>query len=75
MLRVIKRNHIRIRKYVLKRSQHWSIQLYRLTEERRASITAWARNIVINGDQYADVIIHQFHDNSSMKTSLNDLVY
>jgi hypothetical protein len=71
MLRVIRRNHIRIRKNILKHQQHWSIQLYRLTDERRASISSWAKYIATNGDQYADVIIHQLFDNSKIQTSLN----
>lgn len=71
LLRVIKRNHIRIRKYIHKRCQHWSIQLYRLTDERRSAISAWANSVVTCGDQYADVIVHQLHDDSKLQTSLN----
>ncbi len=71
LLRVIRRNHIRIRKYTLKCCQQFSIQLYRLTDERRSSISGWAKTIATDGDQFADVVIHQLYDNSKMKTSLN----
>ncbi len=72
--RVIHRNHIRIRKNRLKRGQHWSIQLYKLSAERKASIEAWARHIMpAADDKYGDVIIHQFHDGSKTRTSLDQL--
>ncbi len=71
LLRVIKRNHIRIRKNILKRQQHWSLQLFELTPERKTSISAWAKYVCgLSGDKYADIIIHQLYDNSKMKTSL-----
>jgi hypothetical protein len=73
LLRVISRNHIRIRKNILKQQQHWSIQLYRLTDERRASISSWAKYVATDGDQFADVIIHQLFDNFKIQTSLNHL--
>lgn len=74
MLRVIRRNHIRIRKYVHRHCQHWIIQLSELTNERKALISAWAKYVGTDGDQYADVIIHQLHDNSKLQTSFNLLM-
>ena len=71
LLRVINRNHIRIRKNNRKSHQHLSIQLFRLTEERKESISAWAKYVTPADDKYADVIIHQLHDNSKMKIALN----
>ena len=72
--RVIRRNHIRIRKNQLKRGQHWSIQLFRLTEERTQVISEWASYISLDtDDRYADVIIHQLHNNSKLRTSLDQL--
>ncbi len=72
--RVILRNHIRIRKNRLKKAQHWSIQLYKLSDERKASIAAWARHITpATNDKYGDVIIHQFQDGSKCRTSLDQL--
>lgn len=74
LLRVLKRNNIRIRKNTLKHNQHWSIQLFRLTQERKAAICNWAKLVVSDkGDQYADTIIHQLFDNSKIRTSLNRL--
>lgn len=75
LTRVINRNNIRIRKNQHKREQHWSLQLYELTDERRSAIAVWA-NYITNDttDKYADVIIHQFKDDSKMKTSLDALV-
>jgi hypothetical protein len=75
LLRVIRRNHIRIRKNQSPRNQHWSIQLYSLTKERQAAISAWATYINKDiDDKFADVIIHQFHDGSKFKTSLETLL-
>ena len=72
--RVIRRNHIRIRKNQLKRGQHWSIQLNKLDTERKAAIAAWAKYITpATDDRYGDVIIHQFHNGSEIKTSLDQL--
>lgn len=74
LLKVINRNNIRIRKNQHKRGQHWSIQLFELTDERKRSISAWARYISPSADdKYGDVIIHQFHDGSKMRTSLDQL--
>lgn len=74
LLRVIHRNHIRIRKNQHKRGQHWSIQLFELTDERKESISGWASYISSDtNDRYADAIIHQFHDGSKMRTSLDQL--
>jgi hypothetical protein len=57
-----------------KKGQHWSMQLYNLTFERRESISAWASYISADTeDKYADVIIHQFHNGSKVNTSLNKL--
>ncbi len=75
LLRVIKRNHIRIRKNNRKNCQHWSVQLFRLTDDRKKALSAWGKYVSgTTGDKYADVIIHQLHDNSKMKTSLKILV-
>ena len=74
LLRVIKRNHIRIRKYVLKRCQHWSLQLFELSTEREQAIAKWAKYVSgLTGDKYADVTINQLFDNSKMRTSLDKL--
>ena len=74
LLRVIHRNHVRIRKNQHKHNQHWSIQLYRFTDERKQAIFKWAKYVSgLSGDKYADAIIHQFHDGSKMKTSLDQL--
>ena len=74
LTRVINRNHIRIRKNQHKREQHWSLQLYELTKERKASIAVWAKYITNDTtDKFADVIIHQFKDESKIKTSLDKL--
>ena len=74
LLRVINKNHIRIRKNQQKRSQYWSIQLYNLTDKRRSSVSAWAKYIsTYTNDKYADIIIHQLHDNSRIRTSLDIL--
>lgn len=73
--RVIDRNHIRIRKNVQRRSQNWSLQLYKLTDERKKAISVWATYISPNtDDKFADVIIHQFHDRSVTIVSLDSLV-
>ena len=75
LLRVITRNHIRIRKYVHKRCQHISIQLYRLSHERRAAISESAKYMHgLSGDKYADVTIHQLYNDSKMRTSLDQLL-
>jgi len=74
LLRVINRNNIRIRKNIQKNCQHWSIQIYRLTDERKAAISEWAKYVATDGDRYADVIIHQLYDNSKLKTSIDVLV-
>ncbi|MFC1830496.1 hypothetical protein ACFL0S_00550 [Thermodesulfobacteriota bacterium] len=75
LTRVIKRNHIRLRKNHNKRNQHWSVQLYKLTAEREQAIAQWAKYVSgLTDDKYADVIIHQFHDGSEIRTSLDQLV-
>ena len=72
--RVIKRNHIRIRKNIHKHCQHWSLQSFKLNTERKQAIAKWAKYVSgLTGDRYADVIIHQLHDGSKIKTSLNKL--
>jgi len=72
--RVIGRNHIRIRKNIHPRNQHWSVQLWRLTDERHRALSQWASYITpITNDQYSDVIIHQFYDGSRERISLNEL--
>lgn len=74
LLRVIKRNNIRIRKNILKRQQHYCIQLFELTTEREQTIAKWSKYVSgLTGDKYADVIIHQCHDGSKIKTSLDKL--
>ena len=73
LLRVIYRNHIRIRKNILKKSQSWSIQLYRLTDTAKESIIEWANSLKTN-DKYADVKIHELQNNSKTKTSFNLLL-
>jgi hypothetical protein len=74
LLRVISRNIIRIRKNQHPRNQHWSIQLWKLTKERKEAISKWAVCASrFGGDQFADVIIHQFCDNSKKRTSLDQL--
>lgn len=70
--RVLGRNHIRIRKNNQARRQHWSVQLYKLSGERRRVLAVWACYIsMTGGDTYADVIIHQLCDNSKIQTSLH----
>lgn len=71
MLRVIRRGHIRIRKNIHRHCQHWIIQIYELSDERRATISSWAKFVATDGDPYADVIVYQLHDNSKIQTSLN----
>lgn len=74
LTRVINRNNIRIRKNQHKREQHWSLQLYELTDERRSAIAVWASYITNDTtDKFADVIIHQFKDESKIKTNLDTL--
>lgn len=73
LLRVVSRNNIRIRKNLQKCNQHWSIQLYRLTQERDSAICNWAKHAVVDGDQYADVVIHELHNNSKTTTSIDHL--
>lgn len=74
LTRVIKRNHIRLRKNQNKRNQHWSLQLFELTAEREQAIAKWAKYVSgLTGDKYADVIIHQSHDGSKIRTSLDKL--
>jgi hypothetical protein len=74
LTRVINRNHVRIRKNQHKRQQNWSLQLYELTDERRAAIAVWAKHITAKTtDKFADVIIHQFKDESKIRTSLDKL--
>jgi hypothetical protein len=74
LMRVILRNHIRIRKNQHKRGQHWSFQLFKLTEERKQKIAEWASYITPQtDDKFGDVIIHQFCDNSKKRTSLDQL--
>ena len=75
LLRVIRRNHIRIRKNQSKQNQHWSIQLYKLEPERIASIASWAKQIFADlTDPYSDVVIHQLYDDTKYKTSFNHLL-
>ncbi len=72
--RVIERNHIRIRKNQQKRGQHWSFQLYELTAERQQKMAEWASYITPQADdRYGDVVIHQFHNGSKTRTSLDQL--
>ena len=74
LMRVINRNNVRIRKHQLKRNQHWSIQLYEITEERKRSISKWARYISSYGtDVYAAVILDTFKDGKQFYTSLDIL--
>jgi hypothetical protein len=74
LFRVIRRNHVRIRKNQQKREQHWSFQLEQLTRERQERISAWAAMITpFVDDRFADVRIYQFHDKSEMRTSLDQL--
>ena len=74
LLRVISRNIIRIRKNQHPRNQHWSIQLWEMTNERQLAISRWAKYVSDQGgDQFADAIIHTFHDNKKTKTSLDRL--
>lgn len=74
LLRVINKNHIRIRKNQYARCQHWSIQLFEMTDERKSAISRWAKYVsALTVDRYADAIIHQFHDGSKFRTSLNVL--
>ena len=73
LLRVVNRNHIRIRKNTLKHNQKWKIQLFRLTQKRDTAICNWAKHVVVDGDQYADVVIHELHNNSKKTTSINRL--
>lgn len=72
LLRVIKRNHIRIRKNQFRNNQSWSIQLFDLTEERKMSLLRWVKYILPSvNDKFADVSIHQLKDNSRITISLN----
>jgi len=74
LLSLINKNNVRIRKHQLKRNQHWSIQLYELTTERKQSISKWARYISSSGtDAYAAVIMDQFKDRQKIHTSLDIL--
>ena len=74
LTRVINLNNIRIRKNQHKRQQNWSLQLYELTDERKSAIATWAKYITNDTtDRYADVVIHQFKDESKIKTSLDKL--
>ena len=74
LLRVIKRNHIRIRKNQFKRTQYWSLQLYRMSKERKDRMAAWASFITpMADDKFADVIIHQLSDGSRIRNSLDEL--
>ncbi|MBU1566852.1 MAG: hypothetical protein KJ630_14670 [Proteobacteria bacterium] len=74
LLRIIQKNNVRIRKHQLKRNQHWSIQLYELTQERKQSISKWARYISSSdSDAYAAVIMDQFKDGQKIYTSLDIL--
>jgi len=74
LLSLINKNNVRIRKHQLKRNQHWSIQLYELTTERKISIGRWARYISSSDtDTYAAVILDQFKDGKQFYTSLDVL--
>jgi hypothetical protein len=74
LMRVIGRNHIRIRKNQHKRGQHWSFQLYELTLERAGKMAQWAAYITpFTEDKYGDVIIHQFCSGAKTRTSLEQL--
>lgn len=69
---VIISNIIRIRKLQHKKDQHWSCQLYQLTDERRTSLSRWARFVTHHfNDRFSDVRIHQLSDNSRIITSIN----
>ncbi|MBU1568583.1 MAG: hypothetical protein KJ630_23520 [Proteobacteria bacterium] len=71
MLRVINRNHIRIRKNQFRNNQNWAVQLYDLTEERKISLSRWANYILpFANDKNADVVLHQLIDNTKTKTIL-----
>ena len=72
--RVIRRNHIRIRKNQTKKCQHWSVQLFALTEERRAAIAVWAHYVAAHtSDKQADVCLHQHIDDTRMIMGLDQL--
>lgn len=74
LMRVIHRNHIRIRKNQHKRGQYWSVQLFRMTGERKSRMAIWAKYILPSvEDKYGDVIVHQFFDNSKIRISLDEL--
>ena len=74
LTRVIHRNHIRIRKNQHKREQYWSVQLFRMTDERKSRMAAWAKYILPSvEDKYGDVIVHQFFDHSKSRISLDEL--
>jgi len=72
LLRVINRNHIRIRKNKSRNNQTLSVQLFQLTEERKEVLSRWARYILpLIDDKFADVVIHQLKYKSRLVTSLN----
>ena len=74
LLRVIRRNHARIRKNRQKWNQYWSIQLFELTRERQQAIAAWAQYISTRTeDRFADVVIYCFADKTKIRTSLDQL--
>ncbi len=74
LTRIIKRNHVRIRKNQYKGNQHWSLQLFEMTTEREQAITKWSKYVSgLKSDKYADVIIHQLHDGLKIRTSLDVL--
>lgn len=72
LVRVINRNHIRIRKNQFRNNQRWAVQLFDLTEERKISLSRWAKFIIpFVNDEYADVVIHQLKDNMRIIRTLN----
>ncbi len=77
LLRVIRRGNIRIRVNGTRNSQHWSIQLQKLTPKIEDILWFWANTVIKNGvakDKYADVVIHELGKGDKMtRTSLDIL--
>lgn len=72
--RVVKRGFIRIRLGGTGSNQKWSIQLFRLTKIAGNALWMWAKQVTdkkMTNDKYADVIIHQLHNNKMTRTSLD----
>lgn len=77
MLRVIKRGYIRVRNNNTRNSQHWSIQLNKLTNKVNDILWEWANKIIrekTSLGRYSSVIIHELGRNDKLTQTTLDKI-